>query len=124
MSCVCSLRIQQGKPDWYGGRREDFREPFRKRTLDLSEEWKKGRAAKEDAKASAQEGQKDEVAGDKEKEEGAKEAEEKPKPKQPEATVVEDSEDDDVVVVGEIRPAPKASRGGKKSNIGKATRLR
>ena len=91
----------------------------------LSEEWKKERAAKEDAKAGAQEGQQDEPAGDKEKEEGAKEAEEKPKPKQPEATVVEDSEDDDVVVVGEIRRAPKASRGGKKSNsIGKATRLR
>ncbi|PIL22925.1 hypothetical protein GSI_15621 [Ganoderma sinense ZZ0214-1] len=127
--------IRQSQAEWYTGRRENFRGPFRDRTLVLSEEWKKERAAKEDAKAGVQEGQKDkdkdkdEAAGDKDKdkdkEEGAKEAEEKPKPKQPEATVVEDSDDDDEVIISEIRLPSKASRGGKKGNSsGRAARIR
>ncbi|KAI1794794.1 hypothetical protein LXA43DRAFT_939951 [Ganoderma leucocontextum] len=117
--------IRQSKAEWYLGRREDFREPFRKRTLEMSDQWKKERAAKEEVKAPAQEEPKEDGTSDKEKEESAKEAEEKPKSKQPETTVIEDS-DDDEVIISEVRPPPKASRGGKKSNTnsGKAARLR
>ena len=125
---LLSPRMQQGKAEWYTGRREDFREPFRKRTLDLSDKWKKERAAKEEAKAGAQEEPKDDSAADKGDEEGAKEAEENPNPnpnpKQPEATVVDDSSDDDIFV-SEVRLPPKANRGGKKgNNSGRAARLR
>ena len=125
---LLSPRTQQGKAEWYMGRRENFREPFRTRTLQLSDEWKKERAAREEAKTGAQEEPpKDENAADKENEESAKEVEEKPKPKQPEATVVDDSSDDDVII-SEVRPPPKANRGAKKSNTnsttGRAARLR
>ena len=48
--------LQENKADWYVGRKEDFREPFKNRTLALSEAWKKERDAKkalDEAKAKA-----------------------------------------------------------------------
>ena len=120
------LGLQENKADWYVGRKEDFREPFKNRTLALSEAWKKERAAKEGAKTDAPEGAKGDGTDD--REENVKEKDEKAKDKQTEAIPIEES--DDEIVISDVRPAPKAAQGGRKAsgvkavNSGRAERLR
>lgn len=83
---------------------ENLRETFRAITIELSERWKKERSEKEGPKED--------------------EPSEKAKAKPVEVAVIEDSDDD--IIVGDIIPAPSkgAAKGGKKSNTGKASRLR
>lgn len=83
---------------------ENLREAFREKTLALSETWKKERAEKE--------GPKDEGASDKTK----------AKAKAPVAEVIVDS--DDEIVVGEVIPAPKGAKRGRKVADNKAIRIR
>ena len=84
---------------------ENLREAFREKTLALSETWKKERAEKE--------GPKDEGTSDKAK----------AKAKAPVAEVIADS-DDDEIVVGEVIPAPKGAKRGKKVDDNRAIRIR
>ncbi len=96
--------------DWYTNTTLDLREAWRNRTLELCEQWKKERAAKEGAK--------DEPSGPKEKE--TESAKAKPIPE-----VIEDSGDD--LEISEVHRPPSSktsNRGGKKGAVGKANRLR
>ena len=54
--CLTCIALQKSKKDWWGSREPtDLRETFRKRTVELSEEWraKRGCAAKEVAAAAS-----------------------------------------------------------------------
>ncbi|KAI0770157.1 hypothetical protein C8Q74DRAFT_1273751 [Fomes fomentarius] len=105
---VSSEAIRRSSMDWYTNTTLDLREAWRKRTLELCEQWKKERAAKEGAK--------DEPSGSKEKD--TESAKAKPIPE-----VIEDSGDD--LEISEVVPPSKTSnRGGKKGAVGKANRLR
>ena len=88
--------------DWYNNPTSDLREVFRERTIQLCEEWKKQKAAKETAK---------------EERSTSKDKDTKPVPE-----TIEDS--DDEIEVSEVKPASKASTRGAAKTTGKAARLR
>ena len=105
---------QRSQLSWWDASLADLRETFRDRTILLSEEWKKERAAKEGAKVVS--------AEDKSSSESVKA---KPNGKaRPSPEVVPDSEEDEIEISAVHIPPKPASRGGKKGNATKAARLR
>ena len=131
--CLTCIALQKSKKDWWGSREPtDLRETFRKRTVELSEEWraKRGCAAKE-VTAAASKGEAGSAEGP-EAEAGKGKGKEDAKDK--EVMVVFDESDDEPIIMDDIshvrpKPQPRPKNKGKKgegggSTIGKAMRVR
>ncbi|KAI0755308.1 hypothetical protein C8Q80DRAFT_424740 [Daedaleopsis nitida] len=113
-----SPRAQANSPDWCSRLASNLRELHRTRTLELCEEWKKDRAAKEAAKEDGS--GKDQGKGKEKEKEGQKEKEQESAKGKPAPEVIPDSEDDDIEISDILRPPP-STRGGKRA---KANRIR
>ncbi|RPD62835.1 hypothetical protein L227DRAFT_437947 [Lentinus tigrinus ALCF2SS1-6] len=104
---------QRTELSWWDDSQTDLRETFRDRTILLSEEWKKERAAKEGAKEDNIE---------ENTEEGGKA---RPNGKaRPSPEIVPDSEEDEIEISAVHIPPKPVSRGGKKGSANVAARLR
>ncbi|RPD77389.1 hypothetical protein L226DRAFT_321252 [Lentinus tigrinus ALCF2SS1-7] len=108
-----SEAIRRTELSWWDDSQTDLRETFRDRTILLSEEWKKERAAKEGAKE-------DNIEDN--TEEGGKA---RPNGKaRPSPEIVPDSEEDEIEISAVHIPPKPVSRGGKKGSANVAARLR